>query len=107
MQGAFTSAGVMPGRGGLTELTATPLPDGRVLLAGGRDADGNPVATVLIARLDPLSGLVDIVATDDLSVPRAGHAAVALCDGTVLVVGGTDDASAAAERYNPPSIGRR
>lgn len=107
IQGTFAPAGVLPANAGLTELSVTPLPDGRVLLAGGRDAAGAPVATVLIARLDPLDGQVDISPTDSLDVPRAGHSAVSLCDGTILIVGGTDDATAPAERYNPPSAGRR
>ena len=38
-----------------------------------------------IIRLDPLNGVVDVVGTDRLAAPRAGHAAAALCDGTVLV----------------------
>jgi hypothetical protein len=99
----FAAAGKMPARAGLTELTATPLPDGRVLLAGGRDAGGAPTAVTFIARLDPIDGTVDLSQTDSLSTPRTGHAAAALCDGTVLVVGGAPG----SERYNPPSAGRR
>lgn len=107
VQGTFAPAGILPEGAGLTEMTVTPLPDGRVLLAGGRDASGQPVATVLIARLDPIDGQVDLSPSHSLQVPRAGHSAVSLCDGTILVVGGTDDAGASAVRYNPPSAGRR
>jgi hypothetical protein len=107
VQGAFASAGILPGNAGLVDMSVTPLPDGRVLLAGGRNVLGEPVATVLIARLDPLDGLVDISPTHSLEVPRAGHSAVSLCDGTILIEGGTDDSGAPAERYNPPSAGRR
>ena len=107
-QNRFTPAGVMPAGAGLTEQSVTPLPDGRVLLAGGRDAAGQPVSAAFIARLDPVDGLVDVVATDNMAVPRAGHSAVRLCDGTVLIVGGSDEtAGAVAERYNPVSLGRR
>ncbi len=106
--GQFTAAGTLPVGAGLVDLTATPLPDGRVLLAGGRDASGQPVATTYILRLDPIDGTVDISQTDSLAVPRAGHSAVQLCDGTVLVVGGTAAPQApGSERYNPPSAGRR
>lgn len=106
--GQFVPAATMPAGGGLTELSVTPLPDGRVLLAGGRDRTGAPVATAIIARLDPLDGTVDLSRTDSLAVPRAGHAATLLCDGTVLLVGGTDVPGApGSERYNPPSAGRR
>jgi hypothetical protein len=65
------------------------------------------VKDVFIARLDATDGTVDVVRTDPLPAPRAGHQAVLLCDGTVLLVGGTEDAAAGAERYNPPSIDRR
>jgi hypothetical protein len=106
VQGTFAPAGTLPAGAGLTDMTVTPLPDGRVLLAGGRDAAGAIVDTVLIARLDPIDGAVDLSPSDRLSVPRAGHSAVSLCDGTILIAGGTEDA-APAERYNPPSIGRR
>jgi hypothetical protein len=107
VQGTFAPAGTLPANAGLTDLTVTPLPDGRVLLAGGRDVTGAVVDTVLIARLDPIDGDVDLSPSDRLSVPRARHSAVSLCDGTILVVGGTADAAAPAERYNPPSLGRR
>jgi hypothetical protein len=101
----FTTVGQLTSTAGLNELTATPLPDGRILLAGGRNLAGVPVATTLIAQLDPANGRVNIIATDSLTTPRAGHSAVLLCDGTVLLVGGNDDAP--AERYNPPAAGRR
>ena len=106
-QGVFLEAGFLPPAAGLTELTVTRLADGRILLAGGRDIAGNPVDTVLIAALDPINGQVDVIPTHRLAVPRAGHSAVSLCDGTILIVGGTSDTEAGAERYNPPSAGRR
>jgi hypothetical protein len=101
----FIGAGEMPLAAGLTELAATPLADGRVLLSGGRDLDGNPTSGVFIARLDPIDGRVVIVPTDAMAIARAGHTAVRLCDGTIMVVGGA--AGAGAERYNPPAFGRR
>jgi hypothetical protein len=106
--GQFDTAGTLPAGAGLTELSVTALPDGRVLLAGGRDRDERPVATTLIAQPSPSAGAVVISPTDPLAAPRAGHAATLLCDGTVLLVGGTSDAAApGAERYNPSSAGRR
>jgi hypothetical protein len=108
VQGRFSLAGTLPARAGILDLSATPLPDGRVLLAGGVGADGLAVDTVLIAAFDPLSGEVTLSPTDRMDAPRSGHAAARLCDGTILVVGGADEASApAAERYDPPSAGRR
>ena len=87
----------------VTDMAIVPMPDGRVLLIGGRDAEGGAVATVLIARFDPVNGQVDLSVTDPLERARAGHSAAILCDGTILVVGG----GAGAERYNTPSAGRR
>ncbi len=107
VQGRFSPAGSMPAGAGLTDQSTTLLPDGRVLIAGGRDASGAPVAAAYIARLDPIDGQVVVSETDSLAVARAGHCAVALGDGTVLVVGGAESADPAAERYNPPSTGRR
>jgi hypothetical protein len=89
------------------DATATILPDGRILLAGGTiPPDPAPVAAAFIARLDVIDGSVDVVATDHLAIPRIAPQATLLCDGTVLVSGGTV-ASDVIERYNPPSLGRR
>jgi len=102
----FTSVGDLPLAAGIVDATITTLPDGRILIAGGRAAEGGEaLSTAFIARLDPLDGAVDIVQTDRLAVPRAGHHASVLCDGTVIVAGGSD--STTVERYNPPSLGRR
>ncbi len=88
-------------------MSATVLPDGRVLMTGGQlEIGGAAVDTAFIARLDPLDGTVDVVATDRLAVPRTNHQATLLCDGTVLVSGGTMG-QAVYERYNPPVLGRR
>lgn len=106
VQGRFNFAGVLPVGAGVTEMSVTPLPDGRVLFAGGRSTGGNPVDTALIARLDPINGQVDISVTNAMDHPRAGHRAVSLCDGTLLVAGGAGPDSP-SERYNPPSAGRR
>jgi hypothetical protein len=97
----------LPATAGLLDFSATVLPDGRILLTGGRLVPGGPpVSSAFIARLDPLDGTIDIVATDRLGEARAGHQATLLCDGTVLIAGGTAGQSV-YERYNPPAISRR
>lgn len=106
LDGGFKAVGILPENAGLTENTATVLPDGRVLIIGGRTSAGAITNTAFIARLDPLDGSVDVVPTDRLALPRANHQAAILCDGTILVTGGTDTPSA-AERYNPSAVGRR
>lgn len=107
LDAGFTGHGDLPSNAGLIDFAATPLPDGRVLITGGRRSLAEaPLDTAFIARLDPIDGTVDVVATDHMSVARAGHSATLLCDGTVLLSGGTAG-PAPAERYNPPSLGRR
>jgi hypothetical protein len=102
----FVPLGQLPVGAGLVGFAATTLPDGRVLLTGGLRADGQPSKAAYIAQLDPINGSVDVLATDQLSTPRAGHQSTLLCDGTVLIAGGTAT-PVSAERYNPPAAGRR
>lgn len=103
----FVAAGKLPDGAAVIDLSATTLPDGRVLLAGGRATIGGPpTRDALIARVDVVNGAVDVVGTDRLAVERAGHQAALLCDGTVLITGGTATNSV-LERYNPPALGRR
>lgn len=103
----FTPVGELPPGAGIVDITTTRLADGRILIAGGRATPGGPpVDIALIARLDIVNGSLDVVQTDRLAVPRAGHHAVLLCDGTVLFAGGAAG-SPPAERYNPPPAGRR
>ena len=78
---------------------AAPLPDGRVLVAGGQHA---PSAEIF----DPATG--SFSATGSMTVPRWEAAAAPLPDGRVLVAGGyngSDDSSyssfQSAEIFNP------
>ncbi|MBL8861060.1 MAG: hypothetical protein JNK02_03530 [Planctomycetes bacterium] len=64
--------------------TRTLLADGRVLVCGGIDLAGQPVAEAFV--FDPASG--KSVAVGALATPRAGAAAVRLANGRVLVTGG-------------------
>ena len=103
----FVDVGDLPSEAGAIDVAATTLPDGRILITGGRLGTGMPALnTAYIARLNPLNGSVDVVATDRLAIARAGHQSVLLCDGTVLLTGGTPG-QFPAERYNPPPTGRR
>jgi hypothetical protein len=69
--------------------TATALPDGRILLVGGYDADGTVLSSTEF--FDPATGAV--TRGPDLSHPRAGHAAVVVEERLVLV-GGSDGEAA-------------
>jgi hypothetical protein len=94
-----TSGAPIPG--GIVDHTATVVAGGRVLITGGRDADGALREDAWL--FDP--DVEALVPTRPLTHARAQHTATALCDGTVLLVGGESDdgASLPAERYNPAS----
>jgi hypothetical protein len=78
--------------------TATLLPNGKVLVAGGENDAGILASAELY---DPATG--NWTPTGSLNVPRWRHTATSLCDGKVLVAGGTSQASAvaSAEIYDP------
>jgi hypothetical protein len=82
--------------------TATLLPDGRVLIAGGEDAvtgRDTPLATAEV--YNPSSGLFE--STGSMIKARSNADATRLVDGTVLITGGHDQTStiAVAEVYDP------
>jgi hypothetical protein len=81
--------------------TATLLKNGKVLLTGGHDADGNILATAEL--FDPTSG--DFVLAGSMSTPRESHTATLLTDGKVLVTGGNNgrEILATAELFDPTS----
>ena len=82
-----------------TGHTATALSDGRILITGGRDTDGNLVAASEI--FDPETQASSASAT--LHTARVDHSATVLADGRVLIAGGTGDSGAlsSAEIFDP------
>ena len=95
--GPFTAAGNMtnPRYG----HTATLLPNGKVLITGGRVDNDPSVEGVASAELyDPL--VASFTSTGSMNRARAGHTATLLANGKVLVTGGSD---ASAELYDPAS----
>ena len=79
--------------------TATLLPDGSVLIAGGSSGSG-AVATAEL--YDPSTGKFS--PTGSMTEPRAYHTATLLSDGRVLIAGGqgsTGKGLATAELYDP------
>jgi hypothetical protein len=84
--------------------TATLLPDGRVLVAGG--VNRPPLEPVVpdVEILDPVSNSVAIVGALDQA--RRFHAAIALADGTVVIFGGGGGAQGSVdtvELFDPAS----
>ena len=76
--------------------TATLLPNGEVLVAGG----GNYNGTLTEAELyNPFTGIW--TPTGSMNTARAGHTATLLQNGQVLVVGGNTGTVTTAELYTP------
>ncbi len=95
--------------GGLFDFSVTPLASGDLMLTGGVDASGQAVTrSVLIRRSLNVNDGIDVIGTDSLLAPRTGHSAIRICDGTVLIAGGTtNDNAPSSERHNPRPEGRR
>jgi hypothetical protein len=101
--GAFTLTGSMttPRAG----HTATLLPDGKVLIAGGDSQAGLPSGASAQASAelyDPVTGAFN--PTGDMLAARSGHTATLLNTGKVLITGGESTAPAdqsSAELYDP------
>ncbi len=82
--------------------TATLLPDGQVLLAGGMErAEGDEINTDTAELFDPQSNACRLIAR--MHARRAGHTAVLLPNGDVLLAGGFDQGAVldSAEIYHP------
>lgn len=71
--------------------TATLLPNGKVLIAGGSNGG---VALASAELFDP--GTKAFTATTPMRTPRTNHTATLLADGTVLIVGGANGQAAVA-----------
>lgn len=79
--------------------TATLMPNGQVLLAGGL-TDGPTFTSTSSAEIfDPVSNGFRV--TSSMTAPRVLHSAALLPSGKVLVAGGTFDTTATAELYDP------
>ena len=80
--------------------TATLLPNGLVLIAGGMERNGSIYGTAEL--YDPARGRFRATA-GAMTTPRVGHSAALLQDGRVLLAGGWDDQGTlgTAELYDP------
>jgi N-acetylneuraminic acid mutarotase len=88
-----------------TAHTATLLSDGKVLVAGGADRFGDANISSTVEVYDPSTGTWS--RANDMGTPRAGHTAMALSNGKVLVVAGVNRSTGAwqtlrsAELFDP------
>ena len=97
----FTSAGIGSmgtARGG---HAAAPLPDGRVLIAGGIGVGGASLSSVEV--FNPATNTFSSAGIGSMGSLRAAPAAAPLPDGRVLVAGGYDDTTylRSAEVFDP------
>jgi len=100
LPGAFTPTGSILGPRGYH--TATLLPSGKVLLAGGDSLDGDVSPLASAELYDPATGTFS--ATGSMTAAREYHSATLLLNGMVLIAGGegsSRDAFARAELYDP------
>src|SRR5579864_3478632 len=85
--------------------SATLLPSGKVLIAGGYRLIFSPAATSLVLASAELydPSTATFTATGNMTTARAGHTATLLPNGNVLITGGASDPSApaSAELYDP------
>ena len=96
--GMFTATGSM--NNARHFHTATLLPDGRVLIAGGAVVIGHSIIPINSAELyDPSTGTFTV--TGNMTRAPYGLAATLLTDGRVLITGGDADGSLGAEIYDP------
>jgi N-acetylneuraminic acid mutarotase len=94
--GTWTFTGSM--QNARRSLTATLLPNGKVLVTGGENGSGS--AYTICELYDPLTGVWSN--TGSLNFSRFHHAATLLANGKVLVTGGGNDfLSTTPELYDP------
>ena len=85
-----------------TDHTASLLPDGRVLIAGGTDNEGDVSNTVASSEIfNPTSGR--FAKAVSMHTARDGATATVLADGKVLIAGGWGSPRPSAEVYDPAS----
>jgi Kelch motif len=92
---SFTSSGIGSMGTGRWGAAAAPLPDGRVLVAGGYDSSTLASAEVF----NPTTNTFSSAGIGSMTIPRQGAAAAPLPDGQVLIVGG--DINLSAEVFDP------
>jgi hypothetical protein len=92
--GSFNVADGQPITASRGDLCVASLPDGRVLAVGGRTGAGNALQSVKNAELmapNPAGG-AQLLEVPPLAVSRYHHTCTTLRDGSVLILGGVEEA---------------
>jgi WD40 repeat protein len=98
--GTFTATGEMTTS--RSSHTATLLPNGKVLIAGGQSRVGAVGSSAVASAevYDPTTNTFAVIGA--MSTPRSGHTATLLPNGKVLITGGyASDVQSSAELYDP------
>jgi Kelch motif/Galactose oxidase, central domain len=98
----FSSAGIGSMSTPRAGAVAAPLPDGRVLIAGGYHGATNALPSAEV--FDPATNSFSATGIGSMTTSREGGVAAPLPDGRVLIAGGLDNAEAflsSAEVFNP------
>jgi len=110
--GFFHDVGMLPAGWAAVDFTATLLPStassAQVLITGGRAAIGG-APTSRVGKIGfSLAASATFSPQDDtpLATPRANHQATLMCNGMVMISGGTSD-SQPIEIYDPGSANQR
>src|SRR4051794_20893514 len=105
---SFSSAGIGSMSTARTRTVVAPLPDGRVLVAGGVGLQCDPFCPFLSSAeiFDPATNTFSLAGIGSMSVPRYDAVAAPLPDGRVLVAGGCCSSSnpydySSAEIFDP------
>jgi hypothetical protein len=100
--GTYSATGNMTAR--RDGHSATPLPDGTVLIAGGLQSESSADFSATAELYDPATATFS--RTGDMTTRRYGQTATLLLDGRVLIAGGDLSAgtSASAELYTPTKL---
>ena len=104
----------LPSAAGHVDMSVTLLPatvggDVRILLTGGTVGlgDGQPLDTVYQINIPAEGPILPVTELPvKLAAPRAGHQATLLCNGMVMISGGTSSPEP-IEIYDPGSLGQR
>jgi hypothetical protein len=86
------------------DASATLLPSGELLIAGGRDGNGALLETVDLFSTSERAFDAAVASFSHLQAKRAGHSASALDDGNVLLWGGEVAPPAAATSAQPAEV---